>query len=99
MTADPRLLSLGCACFVPETAQNIHLPLSKKKPSGLPKRLGFLVNVPFWSALDVTLNQRGPAFESPAAHKALFKIESMSVRTLDGMNLTVPQLFSAMSTA
>ena len=28
-------LTAGCACFVPEPGQNIHLPLSKKKQAGL----------------------------------------------------------------
>ena len=53
MRADP-----GCACSVPEPGQNKHLPLSKENSSGPSKWLGFLVNVRFWSALDLTLNQR-----------------------------------------
>jgi hypothetical protein len=44
------------ACFVFEPGQNIHLPLSKEKASG--PRNG--VNVWFWSALTLTLNQAGP---------------------------------------
>src|SRR4030095_3950555 len=28
-------LTAGCACFVPEPGQNIHLPLSKKKQADL----------------------------------------------------------------
>ena len=28
-------LTAGCACFVPEPGQNIHLPLSDKKQAGL----------------------------------------------------------------
>src|SRR5262245_17911977 len=35
-----------------------YLPLSKTKPSGLPNSWAFLVNVWFWSALTLTLNQR-----------------------------------------
>src|SRR5262245_38286302 len=30
----PSHLTHGCACFVPEPGQNIHLPLPKKKASG-----------------------------------------------------------------
>src|SRR5215472_3929711 len=33
----------GCACFVPEPGQNIYLPLSKKKPSGLQNGWVFLL--------------------------------------------------------
>src|SRR5262245_51857257 len=51
-------LTHDCACFVPEPGQNIHLPLSKKKLRRASKWLDFLVNVWFWSALDLTLNQR-----------------------------------------
>jgi hypothetical protein len=32
----------GCACFVPEPGQNIHLPLSKKKQAGM-EIVGFFV--------------------------------------------------------
>jgi hypothetical protein len=35
--ADP-----GCACFVPEPGQNIHLPLSKKKQASLENGWAFL---------------------------------------------------------
>src|SRR5262245_11320356 len=41
-----------------EPGQNIHLPLPKKKQKRASKWLDFLVNVWFWSALDLTLNQR-----------------------------------------
>jgi hypothetical protein len=30
----PCVLGFGCACFVPECEQDIHLPLSKKKQAG-----------------------------------------------------------------
>src|SRR5262249_732346 len=46
------------ACFVPQPGQHIHLPLSKKKQRRASKWLGFLVNVRFWSALTLSLNQR-----------------------------------------
>src|SRR5215467_10050561 len=48
----------GCACFVPEPGQNIHLPLSKKKQAGLRNGWAFLSMFWFWSALTLTLNQR-----------------------------------------
>src|SRR5262245_28681808 len=53
----PSHLTHGCACFVPEPGQNIHLPLPKKK-EGSSKLLDFFVNVVFWLALSLTLNQR-----------------------------------------
>jgi hypothetical protein len=31
LRADPCLEFFGCACFVPERGQNIHIPLSEKK--------------------------------------------------------------------
>src|SRR5262249_30140767 len=58
LRADLFVLRPRLCLFVPEPEKNIHLPLSKKKASGLRKWLGFLVNVPFWSALNLTLIQR-----------------------------------------
>src|SRR5262245_40569290 len=54
LRADLFVLRPRLCLFVTEPEQNIHLPLSKKKASGLRKRLGFLVNVSFWSALNLT---------------------------------------------
>src|SRR5215813_13358747 len=58
LRADLFVLRPRLCLFVPEPEQNIHLPLSKQKASGLRKWLGFLVNVPVWSALNLTLIQR-----------------------------------------
>jgi len=45
---------IDCARSVPEPEQNIYLPSSKKKQGAL----GFLGSTPFWSALELTRNQR-----------------------------------------
>ena len=49
---------LGCACFVPEAGQNIHLPLSKTKQARASKWLGVLVYDRFFVRSALTVNQR-----------------------------------------
>src|SRR5262245_17793430 len=44
----------------------------RRKSKWASKWLGFLVNVWFWPALTLTLNQRGPEFESPVVHQNSF---------------------------
>jgi hypothetical protein len=49
-----------CACSVPEPGHNIHPAIVEEKSKRASKWLGFLINVWFWSALTLTLNQRFP---------------------------------------
>ena len=58
MRADPFALVLGCACFIPEPGAEHTPSIIEEKASDRRKWLGFLVNVWFWSALALTLNQR-----------------------------------------
>src|SRR5262245_52188106 len=44
----------------------------RRKSKRAAKGLGFLVNVWFWSAVTLTLNQRGREFKSSAANESLF---------------------------